>query len=206
MKLKVLSLSDCEQVRQWRNEQLDSLRTSFILTLEQQVRFYNEIICNRQANARYWGIWEEVKTKATECCMDDDVVRFGREKEIEVFKLIGMCGLENIQLENRNAEISLIFNPEYPMDKYGEEALILLLHEGFLNINLENICAEIYLCNPYYEFWMEQVYKYKCKTATLPKRKYLNGKYYDGVYINFNKGAYNVKNENTITESAGQFD
>jgi len=202
MKLKVLSKWDCEQVRCWRNEQLDSLRTSFTLTLEQQVRFYNEIICNRQANARYWGIWEEGKLFKLNFNHKKDV-NLPLVEESKKEELIGMTGLENISRENRNAEISLIFNTEYPMDKCGVEALRLLLHEGFMNMNLENICAEIYLCNPYYEFWMEQVYKYKCKTASLPQRKYLNGKYYDGVYINFNKGDYD---ENTIIESTCQFD
>src|SRR5689334_8398104 len=100
MKLKALSITDVEQVRQWRNQQTEMLRTPFLLTIEMQSRFYSDVVCNRQSNSRYWGIWTDEKIKPS---------------------LIGMCGLENISWENRLAEISLIFNPEYTIDKYGEE-------------------------------------------------------------------------------------
>jgi len=173
MKLKVLSLWDVEQVRQWRNLQIEILRTSFILTQEQQSKFYHEIVCNRQANARYWGIWT------------DKTNRVG-------FELIGMCGLENIQWENRLAEISMVLNPEYPLDEYGEKALELLLHEGFMNLNLENIFAEVYYCNPYLKFWLSIIKRENpCDVSDLPNRKYYNGKYWGSYYINFNKGAIN---------------
>ena len=200
MKLKVLSSSDCEQVRQWRNSQTEMLRTSFPLTQEQQIEFYRNIVCNRQANARYWGIWIEIKTRnnitavSGECKKDCNVCDDCYYDYIPV--LIGMCGLENIQWENCLAEISLIFNPEYSMDEYGEEALMILLHEGFMNINLKNIYAEIYECNPYYKFWIEQVIKHAVKLSFLPDRKYLNGKYYGSIYLNFNKECFY---ENIIT-------
>ncbi len=184
MKLKALSLSDVEQVRLWRNQQLESLRTPFLLTMEQQVQFYHDVICNRQANARYWGIWLN----------DDDSTIAARE-----CNFIGMCGLESISWENRNAEISLIFNPNYSMGKYGEEALQLLLHEGFMNMNLENIFTEVYESNPHLKFWIDSHLKYKSKNytiQTLEGRKYFNGKYYDSFYITFNKERYY---ENTIS-------
>jgi RimJ/RimL family protein N-acetyltransferase len=147
------------------------LRTPFPLTQEQQAKFYSDVICNKQANAKYWAI--------------TDLYHPGCEM------LIGMCGLENIQWENRLAEISMVLNPEYPLEKYGEEALQLLLHEGFMNMNLENIFAEVYECNPYIAFWLSMYNKYNgIKPAILlPNRKYFNGQYYDSAYINFNKGA-----------------
>jgi hypothetical protein len=175
MELKSLSLFDLEQTRKWRNEQLPILRTSFPLTFEMQVDFYKNVICNRQANARYWGIHS------------DD-------------RLIGMCGLENIQWENRLAEISFILNPECSVKEYGDGALKLLLHEGFNNMNLENIYTEVYDCHPGISFWANIIEKHNCEYSFLPNRKYYNGKYHSSLYINFNKGEY-LEHENTIIKS-----
>ena len=59
MEFKVLSLDDCLQVAEWRNECLYALRTPYMLTEEMQEEFYKNTVCNRDARARYWGIWEE---------------------------------------------------------------------------------------------------------------------------------------------------
>jgi len=177
MKLKALSINYLEQVRLWRNEQQLALRTPFLLTAEQQEGFYWDVICNRQANARYWGI-------------HDDINNF-----------IGMCGLEDIQWENRLAEISLLLDQLRTLNKYGADALSLLLEQGFMYLNLENITAEIYKCNPGFQFWMGQAAKHMAKLAILPNRKYYAGQYYDSLYITFNKGAY-LEHENTIIKSA----
>lgn len=166
MKFKELSLEDIEQVRQWRNQQLSMLRTSFPLTKEMQADFYHNVVCNRQANSRYWGIWE------------DD--------------FIGMAGIENIQWENRLGEISLILDPEY-QDR-AEQALRLILNEGFNDLNLENIYTEVYCCSPHFDFWMTN--ELNADKVVLPKRKYWDGTYYDSLYINFNKEQYH---ENTIS-------
>jgi len=183
MELKALSLSDVEQVRQWRNQQTEMLRTPFLLTQEQQEKFYHDVICNRQANARYWGIWEQVD-------LNNPDPRITNLNYRQIYHFIGMCGIENIQWENRLGEISLVLNPEYAIDKYGEEALRLLLHEGFNNLNLENIFAEAYQCNPYLFFWDNITNKLDIEYIKLPCRKYLDGEYFDSYYINFNKEQY----------------
>ena len=175
MKFKALSLLDVEQARQWRNEQPEILRTPFPLTEGQQKQFYYEVVCNRHANARYWGVYLE--------------------------DLIGMAGLENIQWENRLAEISLILDPEYT--DYMDEALQLLLHEGFNNLNLENIYTEVYECSPYLDFWLSYNPDFTPCFIRLPNRKYYRGRYYDSFYINFNKERYN---ENTVSEPAQKTD
>ena len=174
MKLNALSLPDLEQVRQWRNEQTSMLRTPLLLTQEQQETFYWDVVSNRQSNARYWGLVQ-------------------REKDI----LIGMIGLENIQWENRLAEISLLLTPG-GMVKVGSKALKLLLHEGFMNMNLENIFVEVYECNPNLPFWMNMVEKYDTCVVRLPNRKYYNGEYWPSYYINFNKEDF-LEHENTIS-------
>ena len=174
MKLKALSLLDVEHIRRWRNEQIEMLRTSFPLTKEMQDDFYHNVVNNRNANARYWGV---------------------REKDI----LIGMAGIENIQWENRLGEISLLLIPG-GMRKYGTKALKLLLHEGFMNMNMDNIYTEVYTCNLHLPFWMDITGEYNTCFVRLPNRKYYNGEYWPSYYINFNKEDY-LEHENTISES-----
>lgn len=184
MKLKELSLNDCEQVRQWRNENLAMLRTPFMLTGEMQAEFYHNVICNRNANARYWAVVDDENQTINK-------LSNGLPAPEQNTKLIGMIGLENISWENRNAEVSIILNPDYQRKGYGTQAVDLLLNQGFDYLNLENIYAECYTCNPALSFWHKMtskyIDKYNPKTAWLAKRKYWQGKYFDSLYINFEK-------------------
>ena len=174
MKLKCLSLFEFDTIRIWRNEQIGMLRTSFPLTKEMQDDFYEKVICDRNSNSRFWGLWNKEK-------------------------FLGMCGIENIQWENRLGEISLLLNPEIITDENLQKSLELVLHEGFNKLNLENIFTEVYECSHIHRFWIESANKYNAKLVVLPNRKYWNGKYYDSEYINFNKERYN---ESIITESS----
>jgi len=178
MKLKELTLEDCERVRQWRNNCLESLRTPFLLTKEMQEQFYRDIICNRNARARYWGVWIEY---GGESCRADE--------------FIGMIGLENIEWENRRAEISIILNPEYRGKGYGEQAVDLLLEQGFTYLNLENIWGECFLCNSAIGFWKEIVKKYYGFAFTMQNTKYCKGQYYNSYYFNITREVWiDVKN------------
>ena len=189
MKLQALSLSDLETVRLWRNENLAMLRTPFLLTLEMQADFYHNVVCNRQANARYWGIWGAGKIKKYD---NTNGLCPNREYVVDGQVLIGMCGLENISWENRNAEISIIIDPDQQRKGYGAQAVALLLDQGFNFLNLENIFGECYNCNPALIFWSKICEQYKAKTAGLPNRKYWNGIYWGSLYFNINKGTYNI--------------
>jgi RimJ/RimL family protein N-acetyltransferase len=171
MKLKALSLEDCQRVRPWRNECLESLRTPFPLTEEMQEQFYRDLVCNRNARTRYLGIHMD-----HEGWVDEE--------------LIGMCGLENIELENRRAEISIILNPKYQGKGYGKQAVELLLKQGFAWMNLGSIWGECYLCNPAIDFWRSICRQYMANTATLPKTKYFDGKYYGSLHFTILKEAW----------------
>ena len=188
MKLKELSLSDVEQVRQWRNESLVSLRTPFLLTQEMQSKFYSDVVCNRQSNARYWGIVGDNNIE-----LNKDA--YGNTVTIQNTNLIGMCGLENISWENRNTEISIILNPECQGKGYGSKAVELLLDQGFNYLNLENIWGECYKCSSAIEFWQKIYIKYSGNETYLPNRKYWNGIYYDSLYFNINKSNFNIVKE-----------
>lgn len=174
MKLKVLSEQDCEQVRLWRNECLESLRTPFPLTKEQQAEFYHNTVCNRAARARYWGIHMDPYEK----CPDGE--------------LIGMCGIENIEQENRRGEISIIMDPQCRGEGHGTQAVELLLEQGFMYLNLENIWGEVYENNPAIEFWKKIIKKYSpdYEPIWLDCMKYYNGQYWDGLWFNVEKIDY----------------
>jgi RimJ/RimL family protein N-acetyltransferase len=161
MGLSALTKDDVEKVRHWRNNQLEALRTPFLLTEEMQAEFYDKVVCNRQANARFWAL------------------RF--------YGLTGMAGLVNIEWENRIAEISLILDPSQTHRGYGTQAVDLVLSEGFNNMNLQNIYGECYLCNPAVDFWRKVIQRYNAKTTILPNRKYWQGKYWDSLYFNIRR-------------------
>jgi hypothetical protein len=192
MKLKELSLQDCEKVRIWRNECLEALRTPFLLTKEMQEQFYREVVCNRDAQARYFGVWAykggcTINVNFTECeaCAIDGC----SIKEKENLILIGMIGIENIEWENHRGEISIIMNPEFRGKGHGEKAVELLLDQGFNHLNLENIWGECYENNPALDFWMKIIEKHSpCKNAIwLACTKYYEGKYWDSIWFNFEK-------------------
>ena len=61
MEFKALRLEDMEKVREWRSGCMESLRTPFILTKEMQEDYYKNVICDRNSNARMWGVWSKDK-------------------------------------------------------------------------------------------------------------------------------------------------
>lgn len=165
MILTELTKENCEIVRQWRNQDISAYRTPYFLTREQQEDFYLTDICNRNSYNRWWAIKENLD-------------------------FIGMTGLTNISLENRNAEISIVINPNSRQKGLGETALKLLLDKGFNELNLENIYGECYWCNNAVKFWNKMILKYNATEATLPARKYWNGAYYSSLYFTFNKNKW----------------
>jgi len=215
MKLKVLSYQDVQQARIWRNDEMSMNRTSFLITEETQGKFYQEQVCNRHANAKYWGIWEEVNKDLNygEYIVFNGSVSFvkkdlpgfpvikdnplgcrGYDTEqlktaVDMLKkqgnFIGMGEITSISLENRLGEIGLIIHPEHT-DK-AEKAIKLILEQGFNNLNLENIYGESYLCNPRLSIWMAICERFDARCCYLPNRKFWAGNYHDSLYFNINR-------------------
>jgi RimJ/RimL family protein N-acetyltransferase len=180
LEFRTLKKSDMYDVLRWRATCPEALRTPFQLTEEQQEDFYKNVICNRNANARFWGIEIE------------DVMEDG----CDLYQLVGMIGLENIEWTNRLAEISIILDPNCRGKKYGQQAIDMLLDKGFNQMNLENIYGEVYLSNPAVSFWEKIIKQYNGTKSIMPNRKYWLGRYYDSIYFNFNKKDYlETKNE-----------
>lgn len=175
MKFRELRFDDMPQLLRFRAQYPESLRTAFPLTLEQQQAWYQQVVCNRSANARYWGI--EIQKKFTK-------LGFGALDE-EKPVLIGMGGVENIQDSNRLAEMSLLIDINWK--HLQRDAAIETLREGFNRYNLENIYTEDYECSRDFQGWLDFSNEFKARIARLPNRKFWDGKYYDSMYANFNR-------------------
>ena len=177
MKLEPLTQSQCEQVRLWRNAEMECWRTPFMLTEDMQYDFY-ERCSDRNSPHRYFAIMGNG------------------------YKFIGMGGITYIQWENRIGEITLIIDPQVRKDGLGEQAVDLLLDQAFNHLNLNAVFGECYCCNPAFEFWKRYVDVYASGAATttwvyLPVRKYWNGQYWSSLYFNVCKNDFN-KNNNRI--------
>ncbi len=167
MKLAPATKENCEQVRLWRNQDLVSWRTPYYLTKEMQENFYKETICNRNSPHRYWGIADS-----------DDV-------------FIGLGGLTDISLENRNAEITLVINPARRRENLGEQAVELILDQAFNYLNLNAVFGEVYVLNDIgYSFWSGMADKYKAFTVALPDRKFWQGHYCCSLYFSFDRDEF----------------
>jgi RimJ/RimL family protein N-acetyltransferase len=149
--LRALEIEDMEPIRKWRNECLKTLRTSFPLTREQQEQWYRDEVCNRNSRTRFWAITSDNGT------------------------LVGYGGIENIQWENGIGEISLLIDPSCQRKGYGYEAVNLIINWAFEQMGLHSVYAECYLHNMAVAFW-DKVFKGRF-VATLPWRKYVDGRY-----------------------------
>lgn len=181
MKLEIPTLEECQQVRLWRNQSLETLRTPYSLTEQMQADFYRDVICNRNSSHRYWALNSKIEMSDTDVPVD--------EMKIADF-LMAFGGLTFIEWENRLARISLIVNPDYRKEGYGEKAVGLLLDKAFNYLNLKTVCGECYVCNLAIPFWEKIVDKYKGANIFLPNRKYWDGVYHDSLYFSIDRRCY----------------
>ena len=172
MRLEALTRNNCELVRQWRNLDITAYRTPYMMTEEMQSSFYDDVICNRNSDSRYFAVIDEAVNK-------------GSEQEF-----VAMVGLVTISPENRSAELSIVVRPEHRLKGIGTKALKLLLQHGFMSMNLEHIYGECYECSPSFSWWIKIIKADKFMTySTLPCRKFHNGMYHNSIYFDFNRGA-----------------
>ncbi len=163
LQIDALMMSDCELVRRWRNQKLETLRTPFLLTKEMQEKYYQEHVCNRDSRERFWAV---------------------REGGV----LIAQVGFVRIEWENHLAEISNLCNPAYT--EYRMESVKLQLAEGFQNMGFSNIYFESYYCDPALDFWQEVATSFNADTAILKNRKFWAGRYWDSFYFNITVRQY----------------
>ena len=159
LRLDVLNRDDCQTVREWRNKNLEGLRTPFPLTEEQQDVFYDEVVCDRSMPLRYWAV-------------RDDADRF-----------VGMVGLTDLDWYAGSGEVSLITDPTCRGRGIGSGAFEMLLREAFDSLGLQTVWGECYECNPAIGFWHKMVAKYDGYVTKLPRRKRWGGKLWDSMYF-----------------------
>ena len=157
MKLQPLTREQCQQVREWRNEERQFLRTPYMHTIDMQESFYVKVVNNTDSKHRYFAI-------------------------IDGMGFIGMGGLTNISFENGNAEISLIINPKYRGKGYGMKAVDLLLHEAINNMRLYSVYGEVYDCGNR-GFWEKVVDKSNGYKTDLVNRKFWAGQLYGSMWF-----------------------
>jgi len=163
MELRELCLDDLMKVRVWRNKNLKSLRTPFLLTSQMQLDFW-ETINDRRSSHRYFALKNS--------------------------ELVGMGGITNIQWENSIGEISLIIDPKITGNGFGTTAVSLLFEAGFNQLNLKTIFGECYYCNPAIEFWKKITQKCSGYTTILPNRKFWEGTYYNSLYFSVDRDGF----------------
>ena len=118
--------------------------------------------------------------------------------DLETDKIIGNCGIENINGKDRIGTLGIFIGEEKNRSKgYGAEALRLLLDYGFNYLNLNNINLGVMSFN---ERAIACYKKVGFKEYGRRRESYfLNGKYYDHVYMDILarefEGEY-IKNKN----------
>ena len=157
MELRALTLENVEQVRLWRNQTLEAWRTPYLLTEEMQENFYYSVVCNRQANSRWWAIYEG--------------------------EFIGLAGLTDIEWENGLAQIALSMHPDCRGQGKGAEAAEMILDTAFGNMGLATIYGECYECNTSIEFWKKITDRHGGYYTMIPRRKRWQGQLYDALHF-----------------------
>jgi RimJ/RimL family protein N-acetyltransferase len=161
MKLMPLSRDDAEQIREWRLDFPETLRTSLMLNYDQQQDWYTREIEDRNSKTRYWALY-----------IHDTLVGYG--------------GIENISWENRSGEISVLIAKQYHGRGYGRAAVGLFIDHAFGALNLDIVYGEVYTCGNV-EFWKKICAERGAETSTIPARKFWKGKYYDSMFFVFRR-------------------
>ena len=164
MTLGVLEPSHAVEINNWRIRERRTLRTPFMRSYEEQVKF-QEALANR-SRRRFFAILDK----------DAGVP----------YDLVACGGFSGIIWESGIAEISLIVNPD--VAGVGRDALQMLLDEAFLNMGLQTVCGEVYNCGNV-GFWEKMLEEfedvYQTEYYTLHWRKFWQGKLYDSLYFAF---------------------
>jgi hypothetical protein len=176
MRFRELRFNDMDFILSIRASNPDALRTPYLLTLEQQQDWYRNVVCNRSFNARYWAIETEFSVSS---------VGFGDGRNTKT-RMIGYGGIQSIEWENKRGEMSLLLDQCCTIAE-RREAAILTLFQGFNYMNLDNIYTEDYECNNEFSIWYNFAHELGAYITGLPNTKFLDGKYYNSMFANFER-------------------
>lgn len=137
-----------------------NLRTPRLMPVEDQEKFYDTVVCNRDSCHYYYAV-------------------------VDSGTVVGVTGLTYIDWINSRAEISLLIYSDYRKLGLGSNTVKLILKEGFENLGLHAIYGECYKINSQELFWLIALdsQNYSFHETTLPCTKLWNGKYYDSLFF-----------------------
>tara|TARA_B110000438_G_C15772830_1_gene632713 strand:- start:83 stop:643 length:561 start_codon:yes stop_codon:yes gene_type:complete len=130
--IDVIQKENIEQIRIWRNDQIDILRQKKHITSSEQIKYFKN------------NVWPEMYLKYPEKIL----MNFNKNKE-----LIGYGGLVNISWKNKKAELSFLLsstrcNNEKIYDKDFTVFLKLIKKLAFEYLNFESLFSETYNIRP----------------------------------------------------------
>lgn len=155
VKLRTVKISDLGIIRDWRNSPgTREFNTQFtLLNMRNQKKWFAEI--SKDGSQRKMFVIEDEKRRP-----------------------IGICGLINIDRENRSADVAIILGEKRQRGKHlGSESLELLVGYGFKKLKLHRIGAEIFEYNKRSVRLFEGL-NFKLE-ATLRDRLWRNGRWWD---------------------------
>lgn len=158
VKLRTVKTSDLGIIRDWRNSfDTKEFNTQFtLLNMRNQRKWFGEV--SKTGSTRKMFVIED------------------KEK-----KPIGICGLINIDRENRSAEVAIILGEKRQRGKHlGSKSLELLVNYGFKKLGLHRIGAEIFEYNKRSVRLFERL-NFKLE-ATMRDKLWRNGRWWD-VYL-----------------------
>ena len=132
----------------------------------------------------------------------EDVLKEGKYNfaivSLEDDKLLGSCGIDNVNSSDRHATLGIFIGEEENRSKgYGAEALKLLLDYGFNYLNMHNIMLQVKSFN---ERALACYKKVGFKEIGRRRESYfLNGKYYDDISMDILESEFigdYIKNKN----------
>jgi RimJ/RimL family protein N-acetyltransferase len=171
---KPISKDNLQLILDERHKVSETLRTNKMLTMDEQLAWYEKEIANRDSRTRYWEMWDG---EYVDNCIG--------------WNFIGYGGIENIQWENSTGEISLLIFEKYRGKGLGRACVKTILDQAFNSLNLHSVYGECYKCGNW-QFWEKVLHLSNMlndlnavvETFDLPNRKYWDGKYYGSYYFN----------------------
>ncbi len=122
------------------------------INIEDYDQYYQWL--NQSETTIYLSIFHEIIARHHEKDLLDKLIRTENGNymmaivEMKTNKLLGNCGLLNVDLINRNAEFGIFIGDEQHRGKgIGEEATRLILDFGFNAINLHHIWLRVFTFN-----------------------------------------------------------
>ena len=164
-----MTLEGAMAMLRMRQENRGGMRTEYPINEEDQESWFYQAT-RRSAPSRWWQI------------SADEIAVIGSADTLVESHIIGYCGIEDIKWIARTGEMSLLLDGS---DDDWREVFDLLLNKAFDELNLKEVHAEVFHCNPDLSRWnnVQQVFNAFC--TTLPMRKYWKGILYDADYISW---------------------